>query len=149
GAATAWIAELYAGRDKSRAARVASAANFFGCAAGPLIGGAFAQFAFAPLRLPYLAFLVLFFGAARAFLLPAEPVTLRKPLTDIDLLPRIGVPPGIRPQFISPAVTGFATFSLIGFYSALIPSLLGETLHLSAPLVAGAVVGELFLVAAM
>ena len=46
-------------------------------------------------------------------------------------------------------MTGFATFSLIGFYSALIPSLLGETLHQTAPLVAGAIVCELFLIAAI
>jgi MFS family permease len=149
GAATAWIAELYAGSDKSRAARVASAANFFGCAAGPLIGGVFAQFAVAPLRLCYLAYLVLLCGAAGAIFLPRETVTQPKPLGDIDLRPRIGMPPGIRLQFISPAVTGFATFSLIGFYSALIPSLLGETLHQSAPLIAGGVVCELFLVAAV
>jgi MFS family permease len=149
GAATAWIAELYAGSDKSRAARVASAANFFGCAAGPLIGGVFAQFAFAPLRLCYLAYLVLLCGAAGAIFIPRETVTQPKPLGDIDLRLRIGVPAGIRLQFISPAVTGFATFSLIGFYSALIPSLLSETLHLSAPLVAGLVVCELFLVAAV
>ena len=149
GAATAWIAELYAGSDKSRAARVASAANFFGCAAGPLIGGLFAQFAFAPLRLCYVAYLVLLCGAAGAIFLPRETVTQPKPLGDIDLRPRIGVPPGIRLQFILPAVTGFATFSLIGFYSALIPSLLGETLYQSAPLVAGGVVCELFLVAAV
>jgi MFS family permease len=149
GAATAWIAELYAGSDKSRAARVASAANFFGCAAGPLIGGVFAQFAFAPLRLCYLAYLVLLCGAAGAILLPCETVTQPKPLSDVELHPRVGVPPGIRLQFISPAVTGFATFSLIGFYSALIPSLLGETLQQSAPLVAGLVVCELFLIAAV
>src|SRR5690348_10829889 len=149
GAATAWIAELYAGSDKSRAARVASAANFFGCAAGPLIGGVFAQFAFAPLRLSYLAFLVLLCGAAGVILLPRETVTQPKPLLDVELHPRIGVPAGIRLQFISPAVTGFATFSLIGFYSALIPSLLGETLNQSAPLVAGLIVCELFLVAAV
>ena len=149
GAATAWIAELYAGSDKSRAARVASAANFLGCAAGPLIGGLFAQFAPAPLRLPYLAFLVLLCGAAGAIMLPRETVMQPKLLPDIELHPRIGVPPGIRLQFISPAVTGFATFSLIGFYSALIPSLLGETLHQTAPLVAGAIVCELFLIAAI
>ena len=148
GAATAWIAELYAGSDKSRASRVASAANFLGCAAGPLIGGLFAQFAPAPLRLPYLAFLVLLCGAAGAIMLPRETVVQPKLLPDIELHPRIGVPPGIRLQFISPAVTGFATFSLIGFYSALIPSLLGETLHQTAPLVAGAIVCELFLIAA-
>jgi MFS family permease len=148
GAATAWIAELYAGSDKSRAARVASAANFFGCAAGPLISGLLAQFAPAPLRLSYLAFLVLLCSAAGAILLPTETVTQPKPVRDIELHSRIGVPPGIRLQFVSPAVTGFATFSLIGFYSALIPSVLGESLHLSAPLVAGLIVCELFLIAA-
>src|ERR1700746_3698560 len=50
-AATAWIAELYIGRASGGAARIAAAANFFGCAAGPLLGGLFAQFAPAPLRL--------------------------------------------------------------------------------------------------
>jgi MFS family permease len=149
GAATAWIAELYGTRDRGSAARIASGANFFGCAAGPLIGGLFAQFALAPLRLCYLAYLVLLCGAVGAIFLPRETVTQPKPLGDIDLRPRIGVPPEIRLQFISPAVTGFATFSLIGFYSALIPSLLGETLHQSAPLVAGGVVCELFLIAAV
>ena len=82
-------------------------------------------------------------------MLPRETVMQPKLLPDIELHPRIGVPPGIRLQFISPAVTGFATFSLIGFYSALIPSLLGETLHQTAPLVAGAIVCELFLIAAI
>jgi MFS family permease len=149
GAATAWIAELHAGPDRGGAARIASAANFFGCAAGPLLGGLLAQFAPAPLRLCYFVYLVLLCGAAGAIFVPRETVTQRKPLADINLRPRIGVPQGIRLQFVSPAVTGFATFSLIGFYSALIPSLLGESLHQSAPLIAGIVVGELFFVAAV
>jgi MFS family permease len=149
GAATAWIAELYAGADKSRAARLASGANFFGCAAGPLMGGLFAQFAVAPLRLPYLAFLVLLCGAAAAILLPPETVMQRKAVGEAELRPRVGIPSAIRLQFISPAVTGFATFSLIGFYSALIPSLLSETLHQTSPLVAGLIVCELFLIAAI
>jgi MFS family permease len=149
GAATAWIAELYVGNDKGRAARLASGANFFGCAAGPLMGGLFAQFAVAPLRVSYLAYLVLLFAAAAAILLPQETVMQRKPIGEIDLHPRIGIPSTIRLQFISPAVTGFATFSLIGFYAALIPSLLRETLHQTSPLVAGGIVCELFLVAAV
>ncbi len=52
-------------------------------------------------------------------------------------------------QFLAPAATGFAVFALIGFYSALIPGLLRENLHLSAPAIAGAVVFELFLIAAV
>jgi MFS family permease len=83
GAATAWIAELYGGRDRGGAARIASGANFFGCAAGPLIGGLFAQFAFAPLRLPFFAYLILLCGAAGAILIPRETVTQRKPLGDV------------------------------------------------------------------
>jgi sugar phosphate permease len=127
GAATAWIAELYATGRSGGAARIASAANILGCAAGPLIGGLFAQFA----------------------LVPRETIAAPRPFAEVNLRPRIGVPHGIRLQFVSPAVTGFATFSLIGFYSALIPSLLGESLHLHSPLLAGAIVCELFLVAAV
>jgi MFS family permease len=127
GAATAWIAELYATGRSGGAARIASAANILGCAAGPLIGGLFAQFA----------------------LVPRETIAAPRPFAEVNLRPRIVVPHGIRLQFVSPAVTGFATFSLIGFYSALIPSLLGESLHLHSPLLAGAIVCELFLVAAV
>src|SRR5579864_5179342 len=53
GAATAWIAELYSSRGNGTAARIAAAANFFGCSAGPLLGGFLAQYAPWPLRLPF------------------------------------------------------------------------------------------------
>ncbi len=52
-------------------------------------------------------------------------------------------------QFVAPAATSFATFALIAFYAALIPNLLAESLHQPAPLVAGAVVCELFGIAAV
>jgi MFS family permease len=149
GAATAWIAEFYGNRGNGAAARIASAANFFGCAAGPLLSGLLAQFAPAPLRLSYYVYLALLCGSAGAIMLAPETVTQPKRLGDVSLRPRIGVPPPIRLQFLSPAVTGFATFALIGFYAALIPSLLGESLHQSAPAVAGAIVCELFGIAAV
>ena len=150
GAATAWIAELYADRGSGTAARIASAANFFGCAGGPLIGGLLAQFAFRPLQLPYFVYLVLLCGVAVAILFAPETVINRKRhFGEVSLKPRLGVPQCIRLQFVSPAVTGFATFALIGFYSALIPNLLREALHQSAPAAAGGVVFELFLVAAV
>ena len=149
GAATAWIAELYGDRDNGTAAQIASAANFFGCAAGPLLSGMLAQFAPAPLQLSYYVYLVLLCGSAGAILFVPETVTNPKPLGEVSLRPRIGVPQPVRLQFLSPAVTGFATFALIGFYAALIPSLLGESLHQSAPAVAGAIVCELFGIAAV
>ncbi len=149
GAATAWIAELYGGGTRGAAARIASAANFFGCAAGPLLGGLLAQFAPAPLRLCYLVYLVLLCAIAAAIAFAPETVTKPKRLGEASFAPRLGIPQSIRLQFVSPAVTGFATFALIGFYSALIPNLLAESLHLAAPAVAGAIVFELFGVAAV
>jgi MFS family permease len=149
GAATAWIAELYGDRDNGTAAQIASAANFFGCAAGPLLSGLLAQFAPAPLQLSYVVYLVLLCSSGGTILFVPETVTNPKPFGDVSLRPRLGVPQQIRLQFLSPAVTGFATFALIGFYAALIPSLLGESLHQSAPAVAGAIVCELFGIAAV
>ena len=149
GAATAWIAETYIDRGTGGAARIAAAANFFGCAAGPLIGGVLAQFAAAPLRLPFFVYLLLLCIVAATTLFAPETVTDRKRLSEVSLKPRLGIPQQIRLRFVSPAVTGFATFALIGFYSALIPSLLRDSLWQTSPAVAGAVVFELFLVAAI
>ena len=79
------------------------------------------------------------------------PETVAKPkrFGEASLRPRLGVPRSIRLQFVSPAVSGFATFSLIGFYAALIPNLLAESLHQSAPTVAGAIVCVVFGIAAI
>ena len=149
GAATAWIAELYTGRGNGTAARIAASANFFGCAAGPLFGGLLAQFAPWPLQLPFLVYLVLLCAVAGAILFVPETVAKPKRFDEASLKPRLGVPRPIRLQFVSPAVSGFATFSLIGFYAALIPSLLAESLHESAHTVAGAIVCEVFGIAAI
>jgi MFS family permease len=155
GAATAWIAELY-GTGKlygtgsmGAASRIASAANFFGCASGPLLSGLLAQFAFWPLQLPYYIYLVVLGATAVAILFAPETVPKPKRLGEVSLKPRLGVPRDIWLPFVAPAVAGFATFSLIGFYAALIPNLLAESLHQSAPVVAGVVVCEVFGVAAL
>lgn len=147
GTATAWIAELY--DDRGTASRIAAGANFFGCAAGPLLGGGLAQFAPEPLRLPFFIYLVLLCAVAGATLFAPETVTAPKPLAEVALKPRFGVPQQIWLPFVAPAVAAFATFALIAFYAALIPNLLAESLHQSAPLLAGIVVCELFGIAAV
>jgi MFS family permease len=150
GTATAWIAELYADGGRGTAARIAAAANFFGCAAGPLIGGLLAQFAVAPLQLPFFVFIAMLCGVAVGVVLAPETVTEpKRRLAEVTLKPRFGVPQKIWLAFVAPAVAAFATFALIAFYAALIPNLLADSLHQSAPLVAGAVVGELFGIAAV
>ena len=149
GAATAWIADLYTGRGNGAAARIAASANFFGCAAGPLFGGVLAQFAPWPLRLPFFIYLVLLVVVAGAIIFAPETVTNPRRLGEAELRPRLGVPRSIRLQFVAPSVSGFATFALIGFYAALIPSVLRDSLHLSAPTIAGVVVAEVFGIAAI
>ncbi len=149
GTATAWIAELYAGSRRGAAARIAAAGNFFGNAAGPLLSGLLAQLAPSPLRLPFYVYLAVLFAVGAAILVPRETVANPRNWRDVELRPRLGVPPNIRLPFISPAVAGFCTFALIGFYSALIPNVLGDGLHLHAPIVAGAVVCALFGIAAI
>jgi MFS family permease len=149
GAATAWIAELYSGPSEGAAARIASAANFFGCAVGPIFGGALAQFAPWPLRLPFYVYLFVLGVVAGAICFVPETLPNPKRLSEVSLRPRLGVPQSIRLQFISPAVGGFAIFALIGFYAALIPSMLHESLNYPAPTIAGALVAEVFGIAAI
>ncbi len=150
GTTTAWIAELYADAGCGTAARIAAAANFFGCAAGPLMGGLLAQFAFAPLQLPFFVYIAMLCGVAVAIVFAPETVTNpKRRLAEVSLKPRFGVPQRIWLAFVAPATAAFAAFALIAFYAALIPSLLAERLHQAAPLVAGAVVCELFGIAAI
>jgi MFS family permease len=149
GTATAWIAQLQPRGDRAAAAALASTANLSGLAVAPLLAGALAQFAPAPLRLPYIAYLVLLLAAALA--VARAPETVGKPVrrwAELELRLSLWVPRQIRAAFISPAVTAFATFALIGFYAALIPSLLRDTLGQSSPLLGGLVVFGLFAVAA-
>jgi hypothetical protein len=113
------------------------------------MGGLLAQFAPEPLRLPFYAYFILLGAVAAALVFAPETVAKRKRLAESSLKPRLGVPQGVRLQFLSPAVTAFAAFALIGFYAALVPSLLRESMHLSAPLIAGAIVAELFGIAAL
>jgi MFS family permease len=149
GALTAWIAELEPHGDRTAAAVRASAANFTGSALAPLMAGAAATVASQPLRLPYAVYMVLLVGLAAVMLAPPETVSARiGRARGLSLRPRLGVPKQIRLAFLPPAATAFATFSLVGFYAALIPSMLSERLHVSSPLVAGAVICELFLVSA-
>lgn len=150
GTATAWIAELYADGGRGTAARIAAGANFFGCAAGPLLGGLLAQFAVAPLQLPFFVYIAMLCGVIIAVVFAPETVSKpKRRLAEVSLKPRFGVPQQIWLAFVAPATAAFATFALIAFYAALIPNLLADSLHQPAPLVAGAIVCELFGIAAV
>jgi hypothetical protein len=69
-----------------------------------------------------------------------------KPLREVSLRPRVGVPQEIRGKFLFPALAAAVVFSVLGFYSALIPTLLGESLHNHIYAIAGGIVAALFFI---
>lgn len=148
GSSAAWIAELYPAEQRPTAALVASAGNFIGVGLGPLIGGMLATFAPSPLHLPFAVYLCILVVDLLAIRTVPETVPKTKTRwSEISLKPRFGVPASIRMAFLSPGVTGFSIFSLIGFYGALIPGLVAGSLGVANPLVSGSIVFELFIVA--
>jgi sugar phosphate permease len=147
GAGTAWIAELLSQTDKSRAALIATSANYLGLAIGSLLAGCLAQYAPWPLQLPFIAYSVVLAVVAVLIGGTRETVPPRFGRVERLLAPRIGIPRAILGSFAAPAITAFAAFSLIGFYAALVPSLLGERLHVENTALAGGVVSELFVAA--
>ena len=147
GAATAWIAELEPAGHRGRATLIAVGANQIGLALGPLLAGCLAQYVFDPLRLSYAIYLGLLLPTA--FVTARVQETVTEPVTRpgaLELRPRLGVPHELLPEFIAPAVTAFGIFSLLGFSTGLIPTVLIHTLHEPGPALGGVVVFELFLV---
>lgn len=150
GTLTAWIAELQPEGRSGAGAVTATVANFSGLAIGPLIGSLPAQFELQPLRLPFVVYIVVLAAAGIALSFVPETVDKRvRRFAELSLRPRLGVPRERLAAFVSPAVTAFVTFALIGFYAALIPGVLAEALKDSRPLVSGAVLFLLFTVAAI
>jgi MFS family permease len=147
-AATAWAVELL--RDETRASALATVANMLGVAIGPLLAGLLAQFAPAPLRTSHIVYLLLL--AVVAWHIAALPETVREALPrwrDASFRPRVGVPREVRGAFVAPALAGFATFALAGYYAALVPGLLAERLGLASPVISGAIVAALYGIAAV
>ncbi len=90
--------------------------------------------------------------AAVIAMLVRAPETIGKPIRSmraLSLKPRIGVPSGIRVQFIAPAAMAFIAFALGGFYAALAPGLLIRQLGESDVAVIGGIVALFFVSASV
>jgi predicted MFS family arabinose efflux permease len=144
GTGTAWLAELIADDEKTRATVIATCANFAGLGIGALIAGMLAEYSPWPLQFPFAVYLLALFLVAALVLWTRETVSQPLPsIAAVSLRPRIGVPADIRAQFIAPAVTGFGAMALVGFYAALAPTVLADQLHETSHAVAGAIFLEL------
>jgi MFS family permease len=148
GAATAWIAESTPKERRPLAASTMTAFNFAGLTLGPIVAGTLVQYAPWPLRLPFLAYLGLI--AIVALLVFAARETLDRASTDrLSLRPRLGVPAGARLGFAAPAAAGFVAMATVGYYAALGPTMIHQTINVTNRALSGAIVAELFAIAAI
>lgn len=144
GTGTAWLAELIAEQDRSRATVIATIANFTGLGLGALIAGLLAEYVALPLQTPFIAYLAVLVVVAALLTFARE--TVNRPLAafaQLSVRPRASIPSSIRPRFVAPAVTGFGAMALVAFFAALAPSVLAGELHVTSHAVAGAIFLEL------
>ena len=140
--ATSYLAELHANArpsaTKRRAEVVATASNLGGIGVGPLAAGLLAEFAPAPLRLPYLIFGALLVVLAVALWFSPETVKRADPFPRYRPQ-RINVPESARKTFYAATAAGMAAFAVFGVFNSLAPSFLVGTLHQSSHVMAGVV----------
>jgi MFS family permease len=135
GAATAGLVELEPNGDRHRAALLSVLAQAGGCAAGPLIAGALAQWAPEPRVLCYLVALVVTAAATVAALSIPEPATT----SGSWQMQRPSVPPGIRVAFARASLTGAAVWAVAALFLSVVPSYAARLLDTSDLALLGAI----------
>jgi MFS family permease len=135
GAATAGLVELEPNGDRHRAALLSVLAQAGGCAAGPLIAGALAQWAPEPRLLCYLVALVATAAATVAALSIPEPATT----SGRWHVQRPSVPPGIRVGFARASLTGAAVWTVAALFLSVVPSYAARLLDTSDLALLGAI----------
>ena len=140
--ATSYLAELHAtarpAGSERHAQAVATGSNLGGIGFGPLAAGLLAQFAPAPLVLPYVVFGIVL--VAMGLLVAISPETVHRPHPRPQYRPqRVAVPAELRSLFYAATVAGFAAFAVYGVFNSLVPSFLAGSLHEPSHALAGAV----------
>jgi MFS family permease len=93
-----------------------------------------------PLHLSFIVYLLTLVLVGVFVLLTHETVSRpARRLREVSLRPRLSVPRKIQTQFVAPAIAGFGTMALVGFYAAIAPSTLKENLNEPSHAVAGVV----------
>ncbi|MBP2336151.1 MFS family permease [Saccharothrix coeruleofusca] len=144
GTATAMLVDLAPPGRKRHYSLAAASVNMLGVGLGPVVAGVLAEFAPAPLVVPYLVHLLLVLCAAVALRAVAEPRP--RAAGPVRWRPqRMGVPPAARPAFVRAATGGVAGFAVLGLFTSVSPAFLSQVLgitdHVSGGLVVLALLG--------
>lgn len=146
GTGTAWLVDLQPD-NRPRASLLATQANMAGIGLGPLIAGLLASFAPLPTMLPFLLYAAAIVSCG-LLVLRANETVAAKPVDAALFRPQFALPDDARAAFVAPAATSFAIFAFVGFYAALLPSILRQAMYVASPAIGGAILAELFAVAA-
>ncbi|HWC24688.1 MAG TPA: MFS transporter [Flexivirga sp.] len=141
--ATAHLSELRSigapEEDGRRGSLVASAVNTGGLALGPLAGGLLTEWWPHPLTLPFLVFVAALLLVGAVALLAPE--TVQVPDERPPYKPqRVSVSADVRGEFIASGLAAAGSFAVLGFFTSLTGSVLGEVMHEHSRLVTGLVV---------
>ncbi|GLY14544.1 putative multi-drug efflux transporter [Kineosporia sp. NBRC 101677] len=145
--ATAHLAELHAAHRPTASAQrfetVSTAANIGGLGLGPLVAGFLAQWVDAPLRTPYLVFVVLLLLAVAAVLKAPETVT-RPEIAPTYRPQRVSADHGDPAGYVTAAAAAFVGFSVFGLFTSVAPGFVAGTLHHPSRALAGLIVFVVF-----
>jgi MFS family permease len=149
---TAYLSELHAaarpGAPRTRAEMVAAAASLGGIGLGSLVAGLLAQYAGAPLQVPYLVFEALMLAGCVA--LAVMPETVRPLPAKRRYRPqRITVPAASRGTFYAASAATAMAFALFGLFTSLAPGFIAGTLRDSSHALAGTATFVVFGAAAL
>jgi MFS family permease len=147
GTATAALAELQPRGDRRAAAVTASATNMIGLGLGPLLAGTFAEYVAMPTHAVFWAYLCVCVLALAAVVVIPE--TVRHPDRVIKVRLRLGVPPSMRTVMVGACLGVFAAFSVLGFFSSLVPTFLHGVLGVENLALVGAASFLIFITAAI
>jgi MFS family permease len=144
GAATAAIVDLEPSGNTRRASLIATVSSMVPLGLGPAISGALAEYVADPLHAPFWLLLGALALATVGVLAMPEPVAGAESRRFRPRARQLRLPGAVLPVFLPAAIAGFAGFSLLGFFSATAPSIIGEVLGNSAPLAVGLVALSVF-----
>jgi MFS family permease len=136
GAASAALVELDPAPQEDRAALFSALAQAGGSASGPIVAGMLAQWAPAPLVLPFVLFALLGVLATVAALAIPEPGRV---VAGRLRVVRPSVPPEIRVLFTRVSLTGAAVWAVAALFLSVVPSYAADLLDTSNLALLGAV----------
>ncbi|CAB3759886.1 MFS transporter [Paraburkholderia humisilvae] len=120
----------------------ATASNMLGLGCGPVLSGLLVEYLPAPMRTPYAVHLALIGIALLA--LRGVPETAPIPTHTKLRMQRIALPRAVRGAFVPAALSGFAGFVVVGFFTAVSPQLMRTVLGFQSDVAIGLVVFLLF-----